>query len=267
LAVAALDMFSLVGRVAVVTGGSKGIGLAIASTLAVAGADVVIAARGKAGLDAAAQRIAEQSRGTAVTVAVDVSTRDGVEAVADAALASFDGTDILVNGIGGSRGPGFKARYVHNLTDDDFANCFSFNLRSHLLMSQALAPQMLERGGGSIINVGSSIGQAYLSPLRGNALYASAKAGLIQLTRYLAMEWAPSVRVNCIAPGLVVTDASEQRVDGTRQALLLDRMASGRLGRPEDIAGAALLLASDAGSWITGTTIDVNGGMGLTPVF
>jgi NAD(P)-dependent dehydrogenase (short-subunit alcohol dehydrogenase family) len=81
------------------------------------------------------------------------------------------------------------------------------------------------------------------------------------------MEWAPSVRVNCIAPGLVATDSSEQRVDSARQAELLGRMATGRLGRPEDITGIALLLASDAGSWITGTTIDVNGGMGLTPVF
>ena len=267
MAVAALDMFSLAGRVAVVTGGSRGIGLEIAATLAAAGADVVIAARGKAGLDAAAERITRESARTAVAVAADVSAREGVEAVAQAALGSFGGADILVNGIGGSRGPGFKARHVRNLTDDDFTNCFSFNLRSHLLMSRALAPGMIERGGGSVINIGSAIGQAYLSPLRGNALYASAKAGLIQLTRYLALEWAPSVRVNCIAPGLVATDASEQRVDGTGQALLLDRMATGRLGRPEDLAGTALLLASDAGSWITGTTIDVNGGMGLTPVF
>jgi NAD(P)-dependent dehydrogenase (short-subunit alcohol dehydrogenase family) len=265
--VSALDAFSLAGRVAVVTGASKGIGLAIATTLAAAGAEVVVAARGKDGLDAAAERIAAECGKTAVTVAADVSTHEGIDAVEQAALTSFGGADILVNGIGGSRGPGFKARYVRNLSDDDFANCFTFNLRSHLLMSRALVPRMTERGGGSIINIGSAIGQAYLSPLHGNALYASAKAGLIQLTRHLAMEWAPSVRVNCIAPGLVATDASEQRVDSRRQSLLLDRMATGRLGRPEDIAGAALLLASDAGSWITGTTVDVNGGMGLTPVF
>ena len=263
----ALDAFCLDGRVAVVTGGSKGIGLAIASALAAAGAEVVIAARGKAALEAAAERIENECGRTAVAVVADVSAHHGIDAVAAAALASFGGANILVNGIGGSRGPGFKARYVRNLTDDDFVGCFSFNLRSHLLMSRALAPRMIERGGGSIINIGSAIGQAYLSPLRGNALYASAKAGLIQLTRYLAMEWAPSVRVNCIASGLVATDASEQRVDEAGHALLLDRMATGRLGRPEDIAGAALLLASDAGSWITGTTIDVNGGMGLTPVF
>jgi 7-alpha-hydroxysteroid dehydrogenase len=267
MAVRVLDAFSLAGRVAVITGGTKGIGLAIASTLVAAGADVLIAARGEAGLDAAAEHLADEFGRTAVTVAADVTTHEGIDAVAEAARASFGGADVLVNGIGGSRGPGFKARHVRNLTDDDFTACFSFNLRSHLLMSRALAPQMIERGGGSIINIGSAIGQAYLSPLRGNALYASAKAGLIQLTRYLAMEWAPEVRVNCIAPGLVATDASEQRVDVPGQALLVARMASGRLGRPEDIAGAALLLASDAGSWITGSTIDVNGGMGLTPVF
>lgn len=262
-----VDMFSLADRVAVVTGASKGIGLAIASGLAALGADVVVAARGKDALDSASERIARQSGRAAVTVTADASTADGVQAIKDAALEAFGGVDVLVNGIGGSRGPGFKPAYMRNLTDDDFANCFAFNLRSHLLMSRALAPQMIERGGGSIINIGSAIGQAYLSPLKGNALYASAKAGLIQLTRYMAIEWAPTVRVNCVAPGLVTTEASTERVDGSRQSLLVDRMASARMGRPEDIVGAAMLLASDAGSWITGTTIDVNGGMGLTPVF
>lgn len=262
-----LDAFSLAGRTAVITGASKGIGLAIASMLAAAGADVVIAARGKEVLDAAAERIKRDCGQTAVAVAADASTQEGIQAITQAAITAFGGVDVLVNGIGGSRGPGFKPRYLRNLSVDDFANCFNFNLRSHLLMSQALAPQMIERGGGSIINIGSSIGQAYLSPHNGNSLYASAKAGLIQLTRYMAIEWAPNVRVNCIAPGLVTTDASTERVDSPRQALVVERMAIGRAGRPEDIAGAALLLASDAGSWITGTTVDVNGGMGLTPVF
>jgi NAD(P)-dependent dehydrogenase (short-subunit alcohol dehydrogenase family) len=261
------DMFSLAGRVAVVTGASKGIGLAIASGLAAQGADVVAAARGEEALGSASERIGRESGRVAVTVTADASTAAGVQAIKDAALQAFGGVDVLVNGIGGSRGPGFKPAYLRNLTDDDFANCFAFNLRSHLLMSRALAPQMIERGGGSIINIGSAIGQAYLSPLNGNALYASAKAGLIQLTRYMAIEWAPAVRVNCVAPGLVTTEASTERVDGSRQSLLVGRMASARLGRPEDIVGAAVLLASDAGSWITGTTIDVNGGMGLTPVF
>jgi NAD(P)-dependent dehydrogenase (short-subunit alcohol dehydrogenase family) len=259
--------FSLDGRVAVVTGGSKGIGLAVATGLAVLGANVVIVARDIRRLEAAADHIERAAKRPAVTVATDANDQRGMDRIVETVKSNFGAVDVLVNGIGGSRGPGFRARYLSNLSEGDIANCLTFNLSSHLFMSRLLVPYMADRGGGSIINIGSAIGQAYLSPLNGNAMYASAKAALIQLTRYMAIEWAPSVRVNCIAPGLVTTEASTERVDGGGQSRLLDRMALDRLGVPEDIVGAAMLLASDAGSWITGATIDVNGGMGLTAVF
>ena len=260
-----LDSFRLDDRVAIVTGGSRGIGFGIASAFASVGAQVVIAARDEAALESARHDIAGAG-GTVLAVTADVTSQTGAAEVAEVAAAAierFGGIDVLVNNVGGARGPGFTTSSLRRMSTEDFDNCFRFNLRSTILMAQETIEPMRARGGGSVVNIGSAIGRPYLSQIRGSSLYASAKAGLIQLTRYMALEWSPDVRVNCIASGLVESPASDERVQGELRANCLSHMASDRIGKPEDIAATALLLASDAGQWITGATYDVNGGMGL----
>jgi 7-alpha-hydroxysteroid dehydrogenase len=262
--VSVLDRFRLVGRTALVTGASKGIGYGVAEALASAGADVVLVARDADRLAAARAKLEADVSARVCDVAADVTTVSGVQAAVERAVATYGRIDVLVNNVGGARAPGFATASLRRLTPEDFDHCFQYNLRSPLLMAQAAVEVMRDRGAGSIVNIGSAVGRPYLSPMKGSSLYAAAKAGLEQLTRYMAIEWAPAIRVNCVASGLVASPASTERVQGELRARVLASMAIDRVGTPEDIAAAVLLLASDAGSWITGATLDVNGGMGLT---
>jgi NAD(P)-dependent dehydrogenase (short-subunit alcohol dehydrogenase family) len=260
------SLFSMVDRVAIVSGGSKGIGRAIANELARAGASITIAARDEDALNATAKEISSYGRGV-LAVSADMTTRDGISLVLEETVKRFGTVHTLVNNIGGSRGPGFENRPLEEINDELFDLGFQYNVKSQLWASQLVAPMMLERGSGSIINIASTSGRPYLLPLSFGAVYSMSKAAVVQLTVSMAIEWAPSIRANCIAPGLVMTQAALSRTTEEQRSATLSRMALDRFGDAEDLAGAALFLASDASAWVTGITIDVNGGAGLRAVY
>jgi 3-oxoacyl-[acyl-carrier protein] reductase len=258
--------FSLEGRVALVTGASKGFGRAIAEGFVKAGAAVGILARTEADLVKAAKDMSAGG-GRVLPLPADGTDRAQVQRAVDTLAREFGPADVLVNNIGGSRGQGFVSQKLLDIDDENFDNCIRFNLKSTLYAAQCVAPAMLKRGRGSIINVATMVARPYMMPQSGRAAYIAAKAGVLMLTQAMATEWAPAIRVNCIAPGQVMSEGTFVRATDAHREAILARMAMGRPGSGADGAGAALFLASDASYWITGITIDVNGGAGLTTVF
>jgi 2-deoxy-D-gluconate 3-dehydrogenase len=251
---------ALEGKVAVITGGSKGIGKAIALALSQAGAAVALAARGEEDLAAAVKEI-EAAGGEALPVPTDVTDQDQVQALIDRTVERFGTLDILVNNAG-------AAPFMSTLDQmrmDGFDKYFRVNFTSAVLCTRAAAPLLLAKGEGcAVLNVASVAG-FIASP--GLTYYASAKAALISLTRTVAQEWAPyRVRVNALAPGWIETDMNEP----ARQAIpefntrVLESIPLGRWGRVEDVAGAALFLCSPAASFITGSVLIVDGGQTLS---
>lgn len=255
--------FRLEGRVAIVGGASRGIGRAVAEALVHAGAAVILVARTAADLDATASSLAN---GQVHPVVADLTRRADAVGVVDETLRTFGQVDVLVNCVGGSRGPGFERSPILEIDDELFDNCFRFNVKTALYTAQAVAPAMLERGRGSIINVSTMMSRPMVMPLPDSTAYCMAKAALNQMTLSMAMEWAPAIRVNCIAPGLTATAGQADRASDGRRRAILHRMAIPRQGEPAEVASVALLLASDASAWMTGTIIDVNGGAGLVAV-
>jgi NAD(P)-dependent dehydrogenase (short-subunit alcohol dehydrogenase family) len=255
----------LAGRVAVVTGASKGIGRAIARELAGQGAHLVVNARGREALDAVAAEL--RDRGCAVEpVAADVATPDGAAAIVDAARARFGRIDVLVNNAGkGSPKP------ILEQTDADWHASLELNLMSAVRLSLRVVPMMRAQSGGRIINISSRVGRQpdpYFAP------YAAAKAALINFTKSLANAFSKDgVLVNCVVPGLIRTEAVEEAaaksaaatgktVDEVFAATLAKRpIPVGRLGEPEDVAGLVVFLAGPRASWITGSTFTVDGGI------
>lgn len=246
-----LDGFDLSGRVAVVTGSGQGIGRGIAWGLADAGCDVVLNARRLADLEVTAAGIAERGRESLI---VDGDIRDLSEDLADRAMERFGRIDIWVNNVGGSDEK--TTRPLIDTPDAVFRSQLELNLTSAFQGCKAAATRM--QPGGSIINISSGAGTRG-SPNTGP--YAAAKAAMNNLTETLALELAPDIRVNTVAPGPVATEAFEQVLNTADQ---LDAIAAtvplGRLGTPDDIAGAVLYLASDVASWVTGQLILVAGG-------
>jgi NAD(P)-dependent dehydrogenase (short-subunit alcohol dehydrogenase family) len=246
--------FSLRGRTALVTGASRGIGEQAALTLAAAGATVVLASRSTGELErvAAAARAAGASE--AVVVTTDVTDEAAVEAAVARAVEATGRLDVLVNVAGGAR---FMAP-VAAIRSDGWDKVVSLNLRGVFLACRAALPRMGE--GGSIVNV-ASVAALQASPTM--AAYGAAKAGVVALTRTLAVEAAPlRVRVNCLAPGWVRTELTRFLWSDTEQArAITSRVPLGRWGEPSELAGPLLLLASDAGSYITGATLVVDGGL------
>lgn len=246
-----LDGFDLSGRVAVVTGSGQGIGRGIAWGLADAGCDVVLNARRLADLEVTAAGIAERGRESLI---VDGDIRDLSEDLADRAMERFGRIDIWVNNVGGSDEK--TTRPLIDTPDAVFRSQLELNLTSAFQGCKAAATRM--QPGGSIINISSGAGTRG-SPNTGP--YAAAKAAMNNLTETLALELAPDIRVNTVAPGPVATEAFEQVLNTAGQ---LDAIAAtvplGRLGTPDDIAGAVLYLASDVASWVTGQLILVAGG-------
>jgi len=249
-----LDRFRLDDRVAVVTGAGRGLGAAIAVAFAEAGADVVIAARTQSQLD----DVAEQIRGTgrrAHIVVADLAHPDATAELAGAAVEAFGKLDIVVNNVGGTMPAALTDTSTKNLRD-----AFTFNVATAHALTSAAVPLMLEHsGGGSIINITSTM--ARLSG-RGFAAYGTAKAALEHYTRLAALDLCPRIRVNAIAPGSILTSALDIVASNDDLREPMEKVTPmRRLGDPVDIAAAAVYLASPAASYLTGKTLEVDGGL------
>lgn len=247
-----LDRFRLTDQVAVVTGAGRGIGAAIAVAFADAGADVLISARTAEQLDAVAAQIRERGR-RAVVVPADLNEIDQVESLAPCAVDELGRLDIVVNNVGGTMPRPFLDTSVGFLE-----RAFHFNVSTAFALTKAAAPHLLE-SRGSVVNISSAIGRLRD---RGFVGYGTAKAALSHLTRLMAADLCPRVRVNAIAVGSVATSALEVVTsDDEIRTKMEEAVPLGRLGDPDDIALAALYLASPAASWVTGKVIEVDGGL------
>jgi NAD(P)-dependent dehydrogenase (short-subunit alcohol dehydrogenase family) len=247
---AVLNRFRLDGRVAIVTGASSGLGVTIATALAEAGADLVIAARRLERLEDT-RALVEEFGVRAVTVKADVSEPDDCERLVEVAMAEFGRVDILIN----NAGLGVVVPALHQ-SREDFRRLIDVNLNGCHWMACAAARAM--DGTGSIVNVSSMM--ALTTAGTPQAGYSASKAGLLGLTRDLAQEWTGrrGIRVNAVAPGYFVSEMTDGHTDAIKQ--LLVRVPSGRMGEPEELATAVLFLASDAASYVTGQTLVVDGG-------
>ena len=247
----------LSGETALVTGGSRGIGYAIGAALAGAGANVVLAARHAEDVEAAAARLRE-SGGQVIGVAANVSKAEDIETLADAAEAAFGHVDILVNN---------AATNVHfgpmlDADDGMWLKMIETNLLSAVRLCRRLTPGMRERKHGKVINVASVAG---IQPGVGQGVYGALKAALIQITRSLAQELGPdNIQVNAIAPGLIRTRFAQVLHETPAIRKAIERATPlGRIGEPDEVASAALYLASPASSFTTGTVLVIDGGMSL----
>jgi 3-oxoacyl-[acyl-carrier protein] reductase len=242
------------GKVALITGSGRGIGRAIALRFADEGASVVVNSLHRETSDAVKSEV-ESRGGRAISVAGDVSEERGVADLFDAVKREFGGLDVLVNNAGIN-----IVKTALEMTEADWDRILSVNLRSIFLCSRAAAPLMIPKKAGRIINVSSIVG---INPFPNRAPYAASKAGVIMLTRELALEWAEhNITVNAIAPGFVSTDMlmariAEGAIDGDA---ILRRVPLGRLGSVEDMAHSALFLAEEGSSYITGQCLTVDGG-------
>ena len=247
-------LFDLTGKVALVTGGSKGLGKAMARLFAEAGANIVICSRKADELEAAQQEIQAGTSAKVVSRVVDMSHRDEVVALAKFALETFGRVDILVNNAG-SNAP----EQVDAITDEKWDWLLELNLSSCMALTRALVPQMKERRWGRIIHISSVMG---LGAKSGRNAYCATKAALIGMTRASALDLGPfGITVNCIAPGPFMTDLPMSILSDEEKNTFAERTALGRWGDPSELAGPALMLASDAGSYVTGTTLIVDGGI------
>lgn len=243
--------FDLAGKVAVVTGGSRGLGRAIAEGLAAAGADLVVASRKLAACEQAAQQIITATGRTVVPMACHVGRWKDCDALIDATIARFDRIDVLVNNAGMS--PVYDT--LVNISEELYDKTFAVNLKGPFRLAVRAGSHMAASHGGSIINVGT-VGSLLASP---NELpYACAKAGLNALTVGLAEAFAPNVRVNAILPGPFATDVTRAWTDDMKSG---HYVPLGRIGQPDEIVGAAIYLASAAASFTTGAVIRVDGGV------
>jgi dehydrogenase/reductase SDR family member 4 len=246
-------MSSLTGRIALITGATRGIGLAITRGLAQAGAKVVVSSRKPEAVDAVVQALRAAGH-EAAGVPAHVGRSDDVTRLAEHAVAAFGGCDIVVNNAAAN--PVFGP--VQDTSDDAFEKIMAVNLRGPFQLCRALLPH-LAKGKGSVINI-SSIGG--VSPEQGLGIYSVSKAALVSLTQVMAREWGPmGVRANVICPGLIKTDFSQTLwQDEKLMGRFLKTQPIARIGEPEDIAGMAVFLASEAASYCTGGVYMVDGG-------
>lgn len=246
-----LQRFNLSGSVAVITGGGRGIGRAIALAYAEAGADVVLAARTLADVEAVAEQVRSLGR-RALAVSCDVNDAAQREAMIAQAREQLGRITHLVNNAGGA-GPNDPL----SLPVERFEEILRFNVSSAYALCQLCVPHMRDAGNGNIINITSGAAR-YAQPQF--SAYGSAKAALTQLTRLLAQDFAPLVRVNAIAPGPILTDALNRVLPVEMRKGMVKNTPLLSLGEPEDIAAAAIYLASPASRWVTGKIIEVDGG-------
>jgi NAD(P)-dependent dehydrogenase (short-subunit alcohol dehydrogenase family) len=247
------QILSLEGKIAVVTGGTSGIGRALSLGLADAGADVIATARRQQQVDDTADEIEARGRKT-LRVTSDVCNRNSLETLLEAVLERFSKVDILINCAG-------KIKRTPTLTmpEEEWTDILDTNLTGTLRACQVFGKVMLDRGYGRIVNIASLNSFVALNEV---AAYAASKAGIASLTRSLAVEWSKKgVTVNAIAPGVFRTELNANLLDSTpRGQELLMRTPMGRFGKTEELVGAAIYLASDAASFVTGQTLVVDGG-------
>ena len=247
------SVFDLTGQRAIVTGASRGLGHHFAFTLARAGAEVALAARGIDRLEEAVKEI-EGFGGCAVAIQVDVTDGKSVEMCVETAEKTLGAIDILVNNAGIA-----VTKPLLEHAEEDWDSVLDTNLKGVWLMAQEVARRMVHCGrGGSIINIASVLGERGISQLPG---YCASKGGIINLTRAMAVELAPhGIRVNAIAPGYIETDMNRQFFATQAGQRLIKRIPQRRLGQVEDLDGTLLLLASDASRYMTGSVITIDGG-------
>ena len=248
----AISKFDMTGKVAVVTGGSRGLGRQMVLAFAEQGADVVIASRKIENCEAVAREVEALGR-AALPIAYHAAEWDAADDLADAVYDRFGRCDVLVNNAGMS--PLYPS--VDAISESLFDKVIGVNLKGPFRLSANIGTRMVESGGGSIIFV-SSI--ASTRPSAQEIVYGAAKAGVNNLTYGLAQTFGPTVRVNCIVPGPFLTDISKAWDMDQFEAAARAGYALGRGGEPDEIVGAALYLATDASSYTTGTTIEVDGG-------
>ena len=246
--------FDLTGRVAIVTGASRGLGQTFARALARAGADLVVTSRRVESL-APFQREVEALGRRAVAIELDVRSEDSIRSMVRDAAAAYPHLDILVNNAGCN-----VRKPAVDVTWDDWNLILDTNLRGAFFVAQSVAKQMMPRGRGRIINIGSLtsvMGSAGLGP------YGASRGGIRQLTMSLADDWGPhGITVNCLAPGWFKTDQNKVMYEDPEWvAYLVDRIPARRPGKPSDLEGPIVFLASDAGEYVTGQTLLVDGGI------
>lgn len=253
----AKDLFDLTGKVAIVTGSTKGIGRAMVQGLAESGAKVVISSRKQDLCDEVAAEVAVSTGQETLGLACHVGDWEGIPSFVEAVIARFGKIDVLVNNAGINPAP----TTVSDMSIEYWRKMFNVNLEGPLRMAQQVAPFMLDNGGGSIVNI---VTMAAYSGGSNVCAYGSSKAGLINLTKSMAQEWAPwNIRVNALCPGPFMTEmvAGAERV---REGFI-DMIANGtlmkRVADADEIIGPVLYLASDASSYVTGDEISVSGGM------
>ncbi|MGW5682592.1 SDR family NAD(P)-dependent oxidoreductase [Nonomuraea sp. NPDC003754] len=251
-----LDRFSLRGKVAIVTGASSGLGVAFARGLAEVGADIVIGARRKDRLEET-RRLVEQTGRRCVAVPTDVTVVADCDALVEAAMSAFGAVDVLVNNAGiGTAVPATRE------TPEQFRQVVDINLHGTYWMAQACGRVM--RPGSSIINVGSVLGETTAGLPQ--AAYSASKAAVVGLTRDLAQQWTgrKGIRVNCLEPGFFHSEMTEAYPPGYVEAMLEARVPMKRVGEAAELVAAAVFLASDAASYVTGVVLPVDGGLLIT---
>ena len=249
-----LEIFSLKGRVAMVTGASRGLGEAIALGLAEAGSDLVLCSRDQERLENVATQT--RSKGSkSIAVQMDVLNSRDIHSTLDRALAEFGKIDILVNNAGIN-----VVKPFTELTEEEWDKILDTNLKGYFLCAQAVGRKMIEQKSGCVINNASVFGRTGFMNL---APYIASKGGVVQLTKALAVEWARfNVRVNCIAPSYIMTEMATRDIEANPKILEqnLKRIPMRRAGQPREVADVVVFLASDAASFVTGETVAIDGG-------
>lgn len=242
------------GKVAVVTGSTRGIGRSLADTLAENGAGVVVVSRRQADCDAAAAQLRAAWGTDCMGVAADLTRMEEIDRLFSAVQERYGRVDILVNNAGAA-----ITKRAELLTEEDFDRILSLDLRAVFFCAQAAGRRMIQQGGGKIINIASILG---LVADKQVLPYCAAKGGVLQMTRALALEWAKhNIQVNAVCPGYVMTEMNQKELSDEKiGAGLLRKIPMRRFGRTEEIAGAVLYLASDAASYTTGAALPVDGG-------